>query len=76
MQPVNLVRAIALGGFGPATPGHPRPFGMPPFAQQLKDDEIAAVATFVRQSWGAQASQVDPQDVSRFRTGSGAGIDQ
>ena len=75
-QPVNLVRAIALGGFGPATPGHPRPFGMPPFAQQLKDDEIAAVATFVRQSWGAQASQVDPQDVSRFRTGSGAGIDQ
>jgi cytochrome c553 len=68
-QPVNLVRAIAQGGFGLATPGHPRPFGMPPFAQQLKDEEIAAVATFVRQSWGAQASQVDPQDVSRFRVG-------
>ncbi len=68
-QPVNLVRAIAHGGFGPATPGHPRPFGMPPFAQQLKDAEIAALATYLRQSWGAKASQVDPQDVSRFRVG-------
>jgi cytochrome c553 len=68
-QAVNLVRAIAQGGFGPATPGHPRPFGMPPFAQQLKDDEIAALASFLRQSWGAQASAVEPQDVSRFRAG-------
>jgi len=66
-QAVNLVRAIAQGGFGPATPGHPRPFGMPPFAQQLKDEEIAALATYLRQSWGAQASAVEPQDVSRFR---------
>jgi cytochrome c553 len=68
-QAVNLVRAIAQGGFGLATPGHPRPFGMPPFAQQLKDDEIAALATYLRQSWGAQASAVEPQDVSRFRAG-------
>jgi mono/diheme cytochrome c family protein len=42
---------------------------MPPFAQQLKDDEIAALASFLRQSWGAQASAVEPQDVSRFRAG-------
>jgi len=68
-QAVNLVRAIAQGGFGPATPGHPRPFGMPPFAQQLKDTEIAALATYLRQSWGAQASAVEPQDVSRYRAG-------
>ena len=68
--PANLVRAIALGGFGPATVGHPRPFGMPPFAQVLSDEQIGAVATFLRSSWGAQASAVSAFDVSRYRGGS------
>ena len=68
-QPVNLVRAIAQGGFGPATPGRPRPFGMPPFAQQLSDADIALLATYVRQRWGDPASAVAPQDVSRYRFG-------
>jgi mono/diheme cytochrome c family protein len=69
--PANLVRAIALGGFGPATAGHPRPFGMPPFAQVLSDEQIGAVATFLRTSWGAQASAVSAFEVSRYRGGSG-----
>ena len=48
----NMLKAIQNGGYAPSTRLNPRPFGMPPFRQTLSDDEIAAVATFVRQSWG------------------------
>lgn len=67
--PTNLVRSIALGGFGPATDGHPRPFGMPPFEQVLDDARIAALATFLRSTWGAQASPLSASDVERYRGG-------
>jgi mono/diheme cytochrome c family protein len=40
---------------------------MPPYGQVLSNDEIAAVATFVRQSWGNVASPVSPLDVLRVR---------
>ncbi len=67
--PANLVRVIVHGGYLPATAGNPRPYGMPPYAQALSDAEIAAVATWLRQSWGAQASAVRVQDVVRWRAG-------
>jgi mono/diheme cytochrome c family protein len=67
--PANLVRAITLGGFGAATAANPRPFGMPPFAHVLSDDEIGAVATYLRGSWGARASAVSAFDVARWRGG-------
>ena len=63
----NLVRSIALGGFGAATEARPRPFGMPPFAHVLSEEQMAAVATYLRRSWGAQASPVQPLDVARWR---------
>lgn len=64
---VNVVQALLAGGFAPATAGNPRPYGMPPFRTLLNDADIAAVASFVRQSWGNQASAVAPQDVQRLR---------
>ncbi len=67
--PANLVRAIALGGFGAATAGNPRPFGMPPFAQVLDDQQIAAVTSFLRTRWGATAAPVNAFDVARWRGG-------
>jgi mono/diheme cytochrome c family protein len=69
MLPVahNLVKVITHGGFSPATAGHPRPFGMPPFGQVLQDNEIAAMTTYVRQSWGNLASPVSTLDVLRAR---------
>ncbi len=68
--PANLVRAIALGGFGAATAGKPRPFGMPPFAHVLSDEQIGAVATHLRSSWGAAAAPVSAFEVARWRGGS------
>lgn len=55
---VNLVRVVLSGGYLPSTQGNPRPFGMPPFTQTLNEAEIAAVLTFIRGSWGNQASPV------------------
>ncbi len=70
MEPAtNLVRSIALGGFGPATAGNPRPFGMPPFEQVLDDARIAALVTFLRSSWGAQAAPLNASEVARHRGG-------
>jgi mono/diheme cytochrome c family protein len=40
---------------------------MPPFKQLLSDGEVAAVATYVRQSWGNQAAAVSALDVHRAR---------
>ncbi len=68
--PANLVRAIALGGFGAVTAANPRPYGMPPFAHVLSEEEMAAVATYLRRSWGAAAPPISALDVARWRGGS------
>ncbi len=65
--PHNVIQAIRHGGFLPATTGNPRPFGMPPFRGVLRDDEIAAVASYVRGAWGNDAGAVDAMDLWRAR---------
>ncbi len=69
-EPTNLVQTVLFGGYGPATAGHPRPFGMPPFVLELEDREIAAVLTHLRmalQSEGRQAPEVTPLQDNRIR---------
>lgn len=66
-EPTNVLRVILQGGYLPATLGNPRPHGMPPFMQVLRDEDVAAVTSFVRQSWGNQASGVATIDVYRAR---------
>ncbi|HEY0820113.1 MAG TPA: cytochrome c [Rhizobacter sp.] len=63
----NVVQLIRLGGFAPSTAGNPRPFGMPPFGQTLNHDDIAAVSTYIRQSWGNRGGEVTALDVLRVR---------
>ena len=65
----NLVRIILAGGYAPATAGNPRPYGMPPFVHVLTDDDIAAVTTFIRASWGNQANAVSGSEVVAQRRG-------
>ncbi|MBC7484392.1 MAG: cytochrome c [Rhizobacter sp.] len=65
--PANAVHMVVEGGFAPATAGNPRPFGMPPFATVLNDEEVAQVLTFVRGSWGNAAPAVTALEVSRYR---------
>ncbi|MCZ4316550.1 cytochrome c [Comamonadaceae bacterium G21597-S1] len=65
--PNNLVQVIRNGGFAPTTAGNPQPFGMPPFGQTLSDEDIAAVASYIRQAWGNAAAAISAFDVHRVR---------
>ena len=67
--PANLVRMVLGGGFSPSTPGNPRPYGMPPFATVLSDDDISAVVTHIRTAWGNEGAMVSARDVYRYRGG-------
>ena len=64
---INAIRSVLLGGFAPATAGNPKPYSMPPFAAQLSDADVAAVVSYIRQSWSNKTPAVTPQDVGRFR---------
>ena len=66
-DPTNVLRVVLQGGYLPATAGNPRPHGMPPFQHTLADEEVAAVATFVRNSWGNQAPGVGTIEAYRAR---------
>ncbi len=60
-NPRNLVQAITHGGFPPATAGNPQPYGMPAF--DLPHADVAALATWLRASWGLRAAPVSDLDV-------------
>ncbi len=63
----NLVQTILHGGYAPTTRGNPAPYGMPPFAQDLNDEQIAAIASYVRSAWGHRSGRVTPLDVQKLR---------
>lgn len=67
-SPANLVQMVRLGGFGPATATHPRPFGMPPFLLELNDGEVAELLSYIRQQWGNDARAVHVLEVQRLGT--------
>jgi mono/diheme cytochrome c family protein len=64
---VNPLRMVLNGGYPPQTSENPRPFGMPPFAQVMSDDEVAAVVTYIRVSWGNHGSPVTPREANAMR---------
>ncbi|WP_426687291.1 c-type cytochrome [Rhodanobacter ginsengiterrae] len=64
---INATRMVLLGGFAPVTAANQRPYSMPPFAQQLSDDEVAAVVTYIRRSWANHGSSVRAEQVRASR---------
>ncbi len=64
---VNAVRMVLNGGYPPGTAGNPMPYGMPPFAQSLSDNEVAAVVTHIRTSWGNRGSAVGAAQANELR---------
>jgi len=64
---INAVRTVLLGGFPPVTAGNPRPYSMPPYAQQLDDGDVALVVSYIRQAWTNKASIVRPEQVGKYR---------
>ncbi|MFT4066795.1 c-type cytochrome [Paraburkholderia sp.] len=59
---------VTLNGSGRiVTNGVPDAYRMPPFRNQLSDQEIADVLTFVRTSWGNKGGAVNPDEVKAIR---------
>ncbi|MFK7863278.1 MAG: cytochrome c [Pseudohongiellaceae bacterium] len=67
-NPASMINAIL---YSPKTPGPPLlpkwRHPMDEFQYLLDDDEVAAVATFIRHSWGNNAGSVTPEQVARQR---------
>ena len=65
---VNAVRMVLNGGFPPGTAGNPMPYGMPPFASALSDNEVAGVVSYIRTSWGNRGAAVGARDANELRS--------
>jgi mono/diheme cytochrome c family protein len=66
-DPIGLEQLILAGGRIGTSRASPSPLTMPSFAWKLSDQEVADVATFIRNSWGNQASAVSVSDVRKAR---------
>ena len=64
---VNAIRMVLNGGYPPGTAGNPMPYGMPPFAHRMSDDEVAAVVTYIRTSWGNRGEPVSARQANELR---------
>jgi mono/diheme cytochrome c family protein len=65
-DPTTVVRIILQGAESPSTPNEKTTYSMPAFPT-LGDDEIAAVATYIRNSWGNHGEPVKPHAVKTLR---------
>lgn len=66
-SPTGLIQTILHGAAMPSTRQRPAQLTMPGFADRLSDDEVAALATFVRSGWGNKAAAVSAGDVAAAR---------
>ncbi|WP_043113242.1 c-type cytochrome [Solimonas flava] len=66
---VDPIRIVLFGGYAPGTAGNPRPYGMPPFAPTLGDEQIAEVLSYVRSAWGNDARPIGGAEVRDNRGG-------
>jgi len=66
-DPSSLIHVVISGAQAAATPSHPTAPTMPSLGFRLSDDQIAAVVTYVRNSWGNAASPVTSDAVRAVR---------
>ena len=67
IDPTTVIRFILTGTQTVATDARPTPLSMPSYAWKLNDAQVAAVATYVRNSWGNSAPAVSASDVAKLR---------
>jgi mono/diheme cytochrome c family protein len=67
-DPTTVIRIVLRGARSVATDTEPTAPGMPSYAWQLSDAQIAAVLTYMRNSWGSAAAEVTPAEVSRLKS--------
>jgi mono/diheme cytochrome c family protein len=67
-DPTSLIRVVLAGSRAGATRTVATGPAMPSFAWNLSDQDVAAVLTYVRNSWGNAAPAVSAKDVASLRT--------
>jgi mono/diheme cytochrome c family protein len=71
-DPSNMLRTILIGSRGAVTQSNPTGAAMPNFSWKLTDGDIAAISTYVRNSWGNAAAPISADDVKKARSSLGA----
>jgi alcohol dehydrogenase (quinone), cytochrome c subunit len=66
-NPVSLINEVLNASIPLVANGTPNAYRMPQFRQQLSDQDIAEVVTFIRNQWGNQAPAVSAQQVATLR---------
>ncbi|OWU72704.1 cytochrome c [Phaeobacter sp. 22II1-1F12B] len=66
-SPTGLISMILGGSELPSTPKRPYSLRMPGFSDRLTDEEVAELASFVRQGWSNDAAVVSADDVADLR---------
>ncbi|MHC5306023.1 c-type cytochrome [Bartonella sp. LJL80] len=66
-DPSGLLHVILDGARMPSTLKRPADIAMPGFGWRLNDDEVAALATFLRSSWTNDAPAVNAAEVAKLR---------
>jgi mono/diheme cytochrome c family protein len=66
-EPTSLLHVVIQGAQSAATSDEPTAPSMPAFGWQLSDEQIASVATYVRNSWGHAAAATSTAEVRKAR---------
>lgn len=67
-SPDRMIRIPLVGLTGPIqVNGQEYNLSMPAMGAGLKDDELAAVLTYIRHSWGSKDSKITPEQVKAVR---------
>jgi mono/diheme cytochrome c family protein len=67
-DPTTLAHVVLNGARAASTAGAPTAPAMPSFDWRLKDDQVAAVLTYIRNTWGNAAAPVPASAVATQRT--------
>ncbi|MBD1551095.1 c-type cytochrome [Pseudomonas typographi] len=66
-NPQTLLTTVLQGGRGAVTLSNPTSGAMPSFAWKLSDQQVAAVATYIRNTWGNAAPAVKAEQAAQVR---------
>jgi mono/diheme cytochrome c family protein len=66
-DPTTSIRIVLRGARSVGTSAQPTASGMPSYGRQLDDSEVAAVLTYIRNSWGAAGDPIESEQVSKVR---------
>jgi mono/diheme cytochrome c family protein len=75
-DPSSIINVVLNGSQPTVTQGVPDSYRMAPYRLLLNDQQIADLATFLRQSWGNKGTPVSAEQVAKLRSGTDMSSDR